>query len=200
MKKFVIAIAGLLAGALLALAAVNVVPNLALFSNESEARNTQVIESIEREEQVVLVSLGIQGISVKNENTQFLGFDIPGSKRASFVQYAFKAKLGIEGADVRVVKSGETSYLVTIPEFIFIGHSEESFKLVAEDNGAISFVTPKIDAVEVINTILNDEAQDAYVDANLETLQDQATVFHTSVITSIDPDASVRFEFRRGSR
>lgn len=194
-KKFAIAVAYLVAGALLAFAAVSVVPSLSLFSNKSENRNTQVIEAIMREEQVVLLSLGIQGIDVQKANTQFRGFDIPGSARTTFVQYAFKAKLGIEGGAVTVEKTGETSYLVTVPEFIFIGHSDESFELVAEDNGLVSFVTPKIDAVEVINAILSDEKQDEYVEANVETLQDQAQVFYTTIISSIDPDVSVQFKF-----
>lgn len=200
MKRFGIGLALVLAGAFMAVGIVNTIPNLALFGSEGETRNTQVIESIVREEQVVLLSLGIQGISEKNDKTTFLGLDIPGSKRASFVQYTFTAKLGIDGADVKITQTGEDSYLVIIPEFIFIGHDNETFKLAAEKNGAISFVTPEIDPVEVINTLLSDDAKDEYLDANAVTLQDQAQVFYESIITSIDPELSVRFEFRQGPR
>lgn len=193
-------VACLVVGALLAIGAMRTLPSLSLFDAESENRDTQVISSVTRQEQVVLLSLGIQGIAEKNEKSKFLGMDIPGSERASFVQYAFNAKLGIEGKDVEVIKTGETDYLVFIPEFIFIGHDDESFRLIAEKNGVLSGVTPKIDAVEVINNILNDDAQDQYIESNKKTLEDQAKVFYASIIAGIDPTSTIRFEFRQGAR
>ncbi|MCV5968550.1 hypothetical protein, partial [Lactococcus petauri] len=89
------------------------------------------------------------------------------------------AKLGIEGKDVTIEHTGEDALLISIPEFIFIGHDDESFRTVVEDNGVISGVTPEIDTVEMINTILDDDAQGQYVDANQEVLEDQARVFYT---------------------
>lgn len=196
----VLLVAGcVIGGMFLALGAVKMFPDT-LFGSESETRNTQVVNSITREEQVVLLSLGIQGIAEKNEKSQFLGMDVPGSGRAMFVQYSFNAKLGIEGRDVEVLEIGEKDYLVMIPEFIFIGHDDETFRLVAEDNGAISWLTPKIDAFEAVNSILNDDAQLQYLDSNRETLEDQTKVFYTSIFTSIDPTITTRFEFRQERR
>lgn len=193
-------VAAFVVGGILTFGVLKVLPSLPPLDAESEIRDTQVINSITRQEQVVLLSLGIQGISEKNEKSKFLGLDIPGSARASFIQYSFNAKLGIEGKDVEVVKTGEADYLVFIPEFIFIGHDDEDFRLIAEKNGVLSGITPKIDAAEVINNILNDEAQDQYINTNRETLEDQAGVFYASIITSIDPTITIRFEFRQRAR
>ena len=195
-KWLVVAVGLVVVGALVAVGIAKAFPNFSLFESASETRNTQIINSITREEQVVLLSLGIQGISEQRERGSFLGVDVPGSGRASFVQYAFNAKLGIEGKDVTIVQTGESDLLVSIPKFIFIGHDNESFRTVVEDNGALSWVTPEIDTVEMINTILNDDAQDQYIDSNQEILEDQARVFYTAIVTSIDPTIALRFEFR----
>ncbi|MFT4296331.1 MAG: hypothetical protein QM582_13055 [Micropruina sp.] len=183
-------------GALLAAWAMKAVPGLALFSSTTESNNTQIIKSVERKEQVVLLSLGIQGIAEKKGKTAFLGVEVPGSERASFVQYTFNAKLGLEGKDVTITQAGPKELVVSIPEFAFLGHDDVRFRLAAENNGALSWVTPQIDTVEMINSILNDEAQKQYVSSNVEILRDQAKVFYTGIIAGVDPSITVRFEFR----
>lgn len=200
MKKLILVILSLVIGVMATLGAIQFFPGLVMLETESKSENTQVVDAVTRQEQVVLLSLGIQGISEKNEKSKFFGLDIPGSARASFIQYAFTAKLGLEGKDVEVVKTGDTDYLVFIPAFIFIGHDDETFKLVAEKNGVLSAVTPKIDGVEAVTSILNDDAKDQYIESNIDILEDQARVFYTSIITSIDPAITIRFEFRQGPR
>lgn len=200
MKRFAIAFVGVVVGAVLMFGTMQALPDFRPFSNESDARNTQIVDSIVRTEQVVLLSLGIQGVSEETGGSKIFGVNVPGSSRASFVQYTFSAKLGIEGEDVEITRTGETGYRVSIPEFVFIGHDDESFRLVAENNGVLSFVTPEIDSVEMINTILSDDAKDEYVDSHVEVLQDQARVFYSSIISSIDPEITLEFDFRQGLR
>lgn len=188
----------LVLGAGLMLLAIRVVPSMVALSHESESRNTQVIESVTKEQEVVLLSLGIQGIAERSGRSSFLGFDVPGSERAAFMQYTFNAKVGLNGEDVRIVETGEGAYRVTIPTFIFIGHDDVTFRLVAEDNGVLSFVTPEVDTVEMVNSILDDEAQDKYVDSNLDTLKEQAETFYGGIIHGIDPEAKVVYDFVGG--
>ncbi|MCG6566512.1 hypothetical protein [Tessaracoccus sp. ZS01] len=164
----------------------------------SEVLSSQVINAISREEQVSLLSLGIQGIAEKNERRTIFGIDVPGSERALCLQYNFNAKLGIDGGDVRIEKTSEDSFTVSIPEFIFIGHNDANFKLVTENSGVLSWVTPEIDAVEMTNQILNDEAQSQYIDANEDLLRDQAEAFYEGIITAIDPSLEVEFEYASG--
>ena len=161
----------------------------------TESRNSQVIESIAREEQVVLLSLGIQGISKKNSNSTFLGQSVPGSDRSKFIQYNFNAKLGIEGSEVTITQTAEDSYAVHIPEFIFLGHSDATFELIAEDNGVLSWTTPELDSVQMINEILNDDTQHAYLASNDEILKEQAEGFYQGIISGVAPDAKVTFTF-----
>ena len=75
-----------------------------------ESTNSQVINAVEREEQVVLLSLGIQGLTEKSSAGQVFGVRVPWTDRTQFVQYSYKAKLGIEGKDVSVTETGEHSY------------------------------------------------------------------------------------------
>lgn len=167
----------------------------------SETRNTQLVKSITREEQVVLLSLGIEGISEKNDpQTKLFGlFDIPGSERATFVKYSFDAKLGIEGKNVVIKQIGEDEFLVSVPEFIFVGYNNPDLEFIVEKNGVLSFVTPKADAYKASADILSLDdldVQKKYIDKYQETLRDQAEVFYSRIITSIDPTIVVRFEFR----
>ncbi|MBO3095307.1 hypothetical protein [Cellulomonas dongxiuzhuiae] len=183
-------------GALLAYGVMRAFPDLSLFDVGSQDRDAEIVSSITREEQVVLLSLGIQGIAEQSETGSFLGMDVPGTGRSSFVQYGFNAKLGIEGSDVRIDRAGEDELVISVPEFIFIGHDDESFRTVVEDNGVLSWVTPQIDTVEMINNVLDEGGQDQYIDENREILEDQARAFYTAIVTSIDPTVALRFEFR----
>lgn len=145
----------------------------------------------------MLLSLGIQGIEKKTGSSEFLWMDvIPGSERATFIQYSFNAKLGIEGKDVDIERTGKNSYLVTVPEFIFIGHSNEKFELIAENYGVLSFITPEIKQVDMVNHILNLDTQKKYISGNKDILKDQVRAFYKGIINSIDPDISVSFRFR----
>ena len=170
--------------------------NASPLSATSVERNRQIVRSITREEQVVLLALGIQGIQEKTGKTKFFGVDIPGSDRASFLMYTFDAKLGIEGKDVQVRVGDANTVFVTMPKFIFIGHDNHKFRIVAENNGVLSWVTPENDPVEMINNILTDQAKAEYVKSNEEFLKEQAKAFYSGIITSIDPDVTVEFEFR----
>ncbi|WP_158648119.1 hypothetical protein [Nocardioides houyundeii] len=188
-------------GVLLVLVAVGVIvaldriTDLSILGTKSESRDSQVINSVTREQEVVLLSLGIQGINEKKDNGTIGPLDIPLSERVSFLEYGFDAKLGIDGQDVKIEQSGEDEYVVTIPEFEFLGHANETFRVVVEDEGSLSWTTPEIDTAQTITEILNDEAQQEYVDRNLEILRDQAQVFYTGIIKGIDPNLNVTFEF-----
>lgn len=183
------------AGVVAAVGVSRVLPNLPYFGTDSSSRNTQIVHAVTRTEQVSLMSLGIQGISSKNQKSTFQGIDIPGSERASFIQYSFSAKLGIEGKSVKIAQVAASEYLVSVPKFVFIGHSDVDFRLVIESNGVVSWVTPKIDTVEMVNAILNDDSKDQYIIANSDILKDQAKSFYGGIVSSIDPSISLKFEF-----
>lgn len=188
-------VAGLVVAALLV---GNVLPKL-LPSGSGESLNTQVVRSVKLEEQVVLVSLGIQGIVEKNAESTIFGVAVPGTGRTLYLQYSYAAKLGIEGEDVTIEQTGDKEFLVTIPEFIFIGHDDEQFKVAVENNGVLSFTTPEIDTATLITEILSDDARAEHVKANREILEHQATSFYTGIIKGIDHDIDVDVKFRSGN-
>lgn len=169
---------------------------LSPFDIPSESHDSQVIHAIERTEEVSLLSLGIQGITDEKRNAEIFGKSLPGTGEKVFLQYNFDAKLGIDGARVEVEKTGEGAYLVSVPEFIFIGYDDPTFKVATEDDGVLSFVTPDIDKVEMINRLLRPSARQKYVASNEDLLKDQTRAFYNRLITSIDPSAEARFEFR----
>ena len=187
-------IVGLLVGLLVgALVGPLLIPQV--FGSQSETRHTQLIEAVKREEQVVLLSLGIVGQYTKDANSELWGIDIPWSDRTSTLEYSFTAKLGIEGGDVKIESTGEDSYRITIPRFIFIGHQNENFRVAEDKDGVLSWITPDFDTADLITEILNDDAKDEYVAKNLEDLRAQAEVFYRGIVTGIDPDITLTFDF-----
>lgn len=168
---------------------------LSPFGINSETSDSQVITAIERTQEVSLVSLGIQGLMEENKCQEAFGKCIPGSTETVFLQYNFDAKLGIDGANVEVTKTGEDAYLISIPKFRFIGYDEPTFKEATQDGGFLGFITEDIDRVEMVNKILDDEAQAEYVATNEGILKDQTKLFYDGLITSVAPDATTTFEF-----
>ena len=162
---------------------------------ESSTQDSQVIQAIERTEEVSLMSLGIQGILQKEQSTEILGRSIPGTGEKIFLIYKFTAKLGVDGGQVKVTKTGTDAYSVRVPEFMFIGTQEPTFEVPVEDGGILRFVTPDIDELELVNDILSNDGKQEYIDSNKELLQEQTKVFYDGVITSVAPDAKVTYQF-----
>ncbi len=163
---------------------------------KSESHDSQVIQAIERTQEVSLLGLGIQGIKEENRCAEAFGNCIPGTGETVFLQYNFAAKLGIDGAEVKVTKTGKKAYLISVPKFIFIGYDEPIFKVATEDGGVLSWATPDIDKVDMVNEILNDDARQTYIASNEDLLEEQTKTFYDSLITSIDPAIVTTFEFR----
>lgn len=202
LTKFLLPIVTMLVVAVLAIGGFTFAKNqgwLSPFGIESESRDSQVIHAVERTQEVSLLSLGIQGITEEERSRTAFGVRIPGSEEKTFLRYEFKGKLGIDGAAVEVTKTGEKSYLISVPEFIFIGYEEPAFDVAVEDDGVLSWATPDIDELKMVNEILDDDAQRAYIESNEDLLEEQTRVFYNSLISSIDPDIVTRFEFRSRS-
>lgn len=166
-----------------------------IYSAPVESKNTQVINAVQREEQVVLLSLGIQGLAEKSSAGEVFGVRVPWTDRTQFVQYSYKAKLGIEGKDVRVTETGEHAYTVEVPQFIFIGHTDEEFKTAVEDNGVLSWTTQPLDAASTVSDVLSADKKREDINDNRELLQDQARSFYEGIIRGVDPEAHVTLEF-----
>ena len=194
-KKVLIGLLILVVG-LLAGGAITRAMSVEVLGSARDQRNTQIIEAIQREEQVVLLSLGVQGIAEERVVTTIFGKQLPGSGRVLFLQYSYNAKLGIEGSEVTISQLDENRFQVSIPEFIFIGHDDVQFQTAVEDNGVLSWVTPEIDTAQVISEILDGDAQFQQVVDNRRLLEDQARAFYTGIIEAIDPEVQVVYEFR----
>lgn len=169
--------------------------NLSVFSVFASSSDEKVVQSISREEEVVLLRLGIQGIAEEKVATEVFGQALPGSGRAHFLKYKYSAMLGVDGAEVSIEKVADKKFRVSVPEFAFLGHSDVSFETAVEENGVISFLTPEIDVPQTVTKILNNEAKDQHIQDNREILEDQCKNFYTSIIHGVDPGVELEFDF-----
>ncbi|KFI58433.1 hypothetical protein BCHO_0479 [Bifidobacterium choerinum] len=164
---------------------------------EKGTEDTQVIRSMRRTKEVSLLRLGVTGIISKENKSHFFNMEIPGTERARFIQYTFDAKLGFEGKEVTIKKTDENTFDITIPEFKFIGYDDPEYRVIVEQNGALSFGTQQIDSLDMINNILTDKAKKEYVDSNRDILEEQAKSFYTSIVNSISPETKLHFTFQQ---
>lgn len=162
----------------------------------TESRNEKIVTAVERQEQLVLLSTNVQGLSTETVEREVMGKRVPGTSRTQFVKYTYRAKLGIEGGDVTIEETGENRYLISVPDFIFIGHDNEKFETALEDNGVLSWGTPKIDTAKTITEILNEDAKAEQVKENRDLLKGQTRNFYTGIIHGIDDQVKLEFEFR----
>lgn len=166
-----------------------------LVSASVEDRHDEVVKSIELDEEVTLVSLGIQGIAERRIDSTFLGAKVPGTGKTVFLEYQYKGKLGIDASQVRIQRVGDNRYRITVPEFEFLGHSEPEFRVAVEDNGVISFVTPDVDTTDMVNKILNDEVRQQHINDNRAQLESQTKAFYSGIINAVDPSVELEFRF-----
>lgn len=174
---------------------VTMATTFSIFGVNSHTESTQVIYSMTREEQVVLLSLGVQGLEEQTDKSKVFGVEVPWSERATLIQYAFHAKLGIDGADVVITNTSDNKYTVDVPEFTFIGYDDPDLKVASENAGGLSWFTPEVDITEMFTQILGGAEKQQYIDDNAETLREQTEAFYTSIVEAIDPDIELEFVF-----
>lgn len=190
------AIAGAVVGGLLVLGGTNFFNGIsATPTTVTESRSSQVVMSVQREDQVVLLSLGIQGLEQTDSHGEIWGLSVPGSGKKAFLPYSFTAKLGIDGGKVRISEVDENKYHIAIPKFIFVGNGDVKFDDMLEVGGILSGTAGEINQSEMTNRILSAENEEAYVAKNLDILKSQARTFYTNIVMSVDPTAKVEFSF-----
>lgn len=167
----------------------------------TESRDTQVIRSITGEEQVILVTAGMtdveeeRGEGLKFTIGDFDLFTLPGTSRSVLVRYEYDAKFGIEGKDVEIMQTGDNSYLISIPEFIYLGYTNPDLSVASEENDVLSWTTPEIDTTAVFEEVLSAPVVEEHIDGFRPVLEEQAELFYTKIVKAIDPTLTVEFEF-----
>jgi hypothetical protein len=182
-------------GAAFALGGLNALALSSLLTSSSNERHSQVVQSVTRVQEVALLSLHIEGVARYESNGEILGVAVPESKKTTLIQYKFDAKLGIDGSQVKVEPTGQESFRVTIPEFIEIGFGDPAFEDALESSDALSWLTPPAVQTRMINNILSDENKQKYITQNEAALKEQAKVFYSRIIASVDPEITIVFEF-----
>ncbi|TFC29342.1 hypothetical protein E3O25_05360 [Cryobacterium sp. TMT1-3] len=191
----VLVVAGM--GASFAFGGLNALALTSMFSSSSTERDSQVVQSVTRVQEVALLSLHIEGVSKHEGNGEIFGVAVPASEKTTLIQYAFDAKLGIDGSLVKIESTGSKSFRVNIPEFIGMGFDDPVFADPLESNNALSWLTPAAVQTRMINNILSEENKQEYITLNEAALQAQAEAFYSGIIESIDPEVSIEFEFAK---
>lgn len=196
MKTFLFSVAFLLIGVVVAVGAIFIFkPPIGNWVGATSDKNTQIVNAVTRTQEVALVTLGIEGIRErKTKDGQILFLSIPNS-RAAFLRYSFDAKLGLDAKDVDIDEQPDGSFTIRIPSFIVIGLDNQNIEVAAENNDLLSWTTPEIDKVAMVNDVFSDELQAEYLAKNADLLREQARIFFTNIITAIDPEIALEFVY-----
>ncbi|MFF2031114.1 hypothetical protein [Arthrobacter sp. NPDC058192] len=167
----------------------------ALFSSSSSERDSQVVQAVTRVQQVALLSLHIEGIDRYDSNREIFGVAIPASEKTTLIQYKVDAKLGVDGSRVKIERTGPKSFRVTMPQFIGIGFDNPHFEDPLESNNPLGWLAEPAVQTRMVNNILSDENKQKYISQYAAALKEQAKVFYSGIIASVDPEITVDFEF-----
>lgn len=145
------------------------------FSPESRMSDSQIVQSVQRQEKVALVALAIHGIAREDTDGKIMGVTVAAGDRTTLLQYAFTAQLGIDGEKLDGTSTDPEGnpFLVTIPDCIFIRYDDPHFEDPIQSNGALSFLTEEIEVTRMIHDILDDENQQAYIEQHAAVLRSQ---------------------------
>ncbi|WP_404444466.1 hypothetical protein LG315_11940 [Microbacterium marinum] len=175
--------------------------NVGKFFGATESRDTQVIRSIKGEEQVILVTAGVNELKEEREDGLPIAigdwdiFTLPGSERSVLVRYEYDAKFGIEGKEVKIRQTGDDAYTVTIPEFVSLGYADPELSVANKKNGLLSWTTPEIATEEIFEEQLTKAAIEEHIDGSRPLLEEQAKTFYSKIVEAIDPAIELTFEF-----
>lgn len=161
--------------------------------SQSVVRNEQVVTFITKEEQTVLLTLGVEGVSDAKGIPPAVLRDFPLVQKVRLVQYSMKAKLGVDA--VTIDATGDHEFVVKVPPFIWIGEADRKIERVISDDGVLSAFTEQKTESEQLNGIVDDDLKTKYLENNAEALRNQAEFHFTKLARSIDPDAELTFEF-----
>lgn len=161
----------------------------------TESVDKQIVESLETEEEIVLVSAGVQGLLEESASSELFGLKVPGAGRTTFVEYKYRAKLGVDGGSVEIEQTGDKQFRVKVPPFEFIGHDDAEFRTAFEDNGVLSWTTPEIDTAEAITRVLDSEAKQKHINDNRDLLEEQTKNFYEGIVRAVDPEVQLTFDF-----
>ncbi|MBD1543012.1 hypothetical protein G9E11_12310 [Arthrobacter sp. IA7] len=182
-------------GAAFAFGGLNALALSSLFTSSANERDSQVIQAVTRVQEVALLSLHIEGVSRNESSGEIFGVAVPASEKTTLIQYKFDAKLGIDGSQVTIEPTGPESFRVTVPQFIGIGFDDPVFEDPLESSNALGWLATPAVQTRMVNNILSDENKQKYISQNEAALKEQARVFYSGLIASVDPEITIDFAF-----
>ena len=76
-----------------------------------------------------------------------------------------------------------------------IGFDDPVFEDPIVSNNALSWLAPPAVQTRMINNILSDKNKQTYITQSEAALKEQAQVFYSGIIKSVDPEVTIDFEF-----
>lgn len=165
------------------------------FSQWAQSTDEKVVHSLTLPNEVILLRLGIQGITEEQSGAEILGQQIPGTTHHHLLQYSFQASLGVNGKDVNISQVSEKKYRIDVPKFVFLGQSDIQLKTIVDNDGVLSFLSTDVDPLQVATRVLNTDAKNEYITQNIDILKRQTQDYYSGIVRAIDPEIELDFTF-----
>lgn len=164
--------------------------------NVKSSVSTQ-ISSIERVNEVVFLSTGVEKIVSAKNSSSIFGNIVPFSEKTVLLIVRYHAKFGIK-EPVSIKELGNKSYEVKVPQFKTIGiglNKENAVEEYDKSGELLSFQTKEIDIGKLVSKELSSTEQENILKTNMSYIKDSARIYYESIFKAIDPENQVKVVF-----
>lgn len=135
--------------------------------NNNLEQTYSIIRKLEKVQQVVFLSAGIQTVKTKKDDVKipWTKLGIPLTDKKAIIILNYNVKFGIK-KPVKIVQIGEHRYKITIPKYEVIGSEvdQKSYRVYDSTKGLLSFSTKDIDTGEIVVNELSNKDKEKFLE------------------------------------
>ncbi|HEL1556459.1 TPA: DUF4230 domain-containing protein [Streptococcus suis] len=165
-------------------------------NQSSERTISSTIQSVEKVNELVFLTTGIETVITEKNRTEIFGKEVPFTEKSALIILRYKAKFGIK-EPVKIEKVDINHYRVTIPSLTVIGFefAENPYTLYDKSGEILSVMTSDIDTAELLTDQFQTIEQEKVLKNYTEDIKESATSYYKNLFEAISPDMTLDISF-----
>ncbi|NQK66856.1 DUF4230 domain-containing protein [Streptococcus suis] len=163
---------------------------------QSDRTVSSTIQYVEKVNEVVFLTTGIETVVTEKNYTEFFGQKLPFTEKSALIILRYKAKFGIK-EPVKIEKVDINHYRVTIPSLTVIGFefAENPYTLYDKSGEILSVMTSDIDTAELLTDQFQTIEQEKVLKNYTEDIKESAISYYKNLFEAISPDMTLDISF-----
>ncbi|HFU3810736.1 TPA: DUF4230 domain-containing protein [Streptococcus suis] len=165
-------------------------------NQSSERTVSSTIQSIEKVNELVFLTTGIETVITEKNRTEIFGKEVPFTEKSALIILRYKVKFGITDP-ISIEQKGDNRYQVRIPKFRVVGFalSENPYTLYDKSGEILSLLTEEVDTGSVLTEQFKSKEQEKVLQTYNEDIQSSAMSYYINLFRAISPDIKLEFVF-----